>query len=396
MNRRHFLKQSTLASSFYFVPSFVKAFESISPLSLGYKRVVMIQLSGGNDGLNTIVPFNNDAYYRSRPTIAISKNDVLHATDELGFHNSLRPLKNMYDDGHLAVINNVGYPNPIRSHFRATDIWQTASDSNQYLQEGWIGRYLDHYGNVPYNALEIDDSLSLALKGKHSNGIAVKNPKIVYQTSQDPYLRNVLKHYQDDHLSEHNLGYLYKTMIAAESSAEHIFQKHQKGKSEQDYPKNEFSFQLKTTAKLINSGLETKIFYTSLGGFDTHAGQINSQSRLLKVYADGIGAFVNDLKAQGTFNDTLIMTFSEFGRRVQQNAANGTDHGTASNVFIMGNQLKKPGMYNDLASLDDLDANGDIKYTVDFRTIYATILSNWLEVDDERILNKSFQKLDFI
>lgn len=396
MNRRHFLKQSTLASSFYFVPSFVKAFESISPLSLGYKRVVMIQLSGGNDGLNTIVPFNNDAYYRSRPTIAISKKDVLHATDELGFHNSLLPLKKLYDDGHLAVINNVGYPNPIRSHFRATDIWQTASDSNEYLQEGWIGRYLDHYGNVPYSALEIDDSLSLALKGGGANGIAVKNPKILFQNSQDLYFKNVLKYYQDDHLSEHNLGYLYKTMIAAESSAKHIFQNHQKGKSEQDYPKNEFSFQLKTTAKLINSGLETKIFYTSLGGFDTHAGQINSQSRLLKVYADGIGAFINDLKAQGTFNDTLIMTFSEFGRRVQQNAANGTDHGTASNVFIMGNQLKKPGMYNNLASLDDLDANGDIKYTIDFRTIYATILSNWLEVNDELILNKSFPKLDFI
>ncbi len=396
MNRRHFLKQSTLASSFYFVPSFVKAFESISPLSVGYKRVVIIQLSGGNDGLNTIVPFNNDTYYRSRPTIAISKNDVLYATDELGFHNSLRPLKRMYDDGHLAVINNVGYPNPIRSHFRSTDIWQTASDSNEYLQDGWIGRYLDHYGNLPYNAVEIDDSLSLALKGGNSNGIAVKNPNILFQNSQDPYFKNVLKHYQDDHLSEHNLGYLYKTMIAAESSARHIFEHHQKGKSVQDYPKNEFSFQLQTTAKLINSGLETKMFYTSLGGFDTHAGQINSQARLLKVYADGIDAFINDLKAHGTFNDTLIMTFSEFGRRVQQNAANGTDHGTASNVFIMGNQLKKPGMYNDLASLNDLDANGDIKYSIDFRRIYATILSNWLEVDDERILNKSFPKLDFI
>jgi uncharacterized protein (DUF1501 family) len=396
MDRRHFLKQSTLASSLFFVPSFVKAFENISPLRLGYKRLVMIQLSGGNDGLNSIVPYNNDAYYRSRPKIAISKKDVLSATDELGFHNSLGPLKKLYDDGHLTVINNVGYPNPNRSHFRATDIWQTASDSNEYLQDGWIGRYLDHYGNVPYNAVEIDDSLSLALKGKNFNGIAVKNPKIVFQTSQAPYFKNVLKHYQDAHLSEHNLGYLYKTMIAAESSAKHIFQKHQKGKNKEDYPNNEFSFQLKTTAKLINSGLETKVFYASLGGFDTHSGQINRQNRLLKVYADGVDAFINDLKAQGTFDDTLIMTFSEFGRRVQQNAANGTDHGTAGNVFIMGNQLKKPGFYNNLASLVDLDDNGDLKYSVDFRAIYATILSNWLEVDDERVLNKSFPKLDFI
>lgn len=396
MDRRHFLKQSTLASSLFFVPSFVKAFENISPLHLGYKRLVIIQLSGGNDGLNSIVPFNNDIYYSSRPKIAISKKDVLHATNELGFHNSLAPLKQLYDDGHLTVINNVGYPNPIRSHFRATDIWQTASDSNEYLQDGWIGRYLDHYGKVPYNAVEIDDSLSLALKGKNYNGIAVKNPKIVFESSQDPYFKNVLKQYQDAHLSEHNLGYLYKTMITTESSAKHIFQNYQKGKSEQNYPSNEFSFQLKTAAKLINSGLETKVFYASLGGFDTHSGQINRQDRLLKVYADGVGAFIKDLKAQGTFDNTLIMTFSEFGRRVQQNAANGTDHGTAGNVFIMGNQLKTPGFYNDLASLVDLDDNGDLKYTIDFRAIYATIMSNWLEVDDERILNKSFSKLDFI
>nr|WP_321228940.1 DUF1501 domain-containing protein [uncultured Psychroserpens sp.] len=396
MDRRHFLKQSTLASSLIFVPSFVKAFENISPKSLGYKRLVMIQLSGGNDGLNTIVPFNNDEYYRSRPKIAISKNDVLKATGDLGFHSNLLPLKKLYDDGHLTVINNVGYPNPNRSHFRATDIWQTASDSNEYLQEGWIGRYLDHYGNEPYNAIETDDSLSLALKGKKLNGIATKNPEILFKTSQDPYFKNVLKHYQDEHLSEHNLGYLYKTMIAAESSAKYIYEKHKTAKSQQDYPNNEFSNQLKTTAKLINSGLETRIFYSSLGGFDTHAGQINSQGRLLKMYAEGVEAFVNDLKTQGTFNDTLIVTFSEFGRRVKQNAANGTDHGSASNVFIIGNQLKKQGFYNDLASLSDLDDNGDLKYDVDFRSIYATVLSNWLAVEDERVLNKSFAKLNFI
>ncbi|WP_040279711.1 DUF1501 domain-containing protein [Psychroserpens damuponensis] len=396
MNRRHFLKQSTLASSLVFVPSFVKAFENISPVNLGYKRLVMIQLSGGNDGLNTIIPFNNDAYYNSRPNIAISKNDVLKATHDLGFHANLLPLKKLYDDGQLTVINNVGYPNPNRSHFRATDIWQTASDSNQYLQEGWIGRFLDLYGNEPYNAIETDDSLSLALKGKRINGIATKNPEILFRTSQDPYFKNVLKHYQDEHLSEHNLGYLYKTMIAAESSAKHIFEKHNTVNSNQEYPSNEFSNQLKTTAKLINSGLETRVFYSSLGGFDTHAGQLNRQGRLLKIYAEGVSAFVNDLKSQGTFNDTLIVTFSEFGRRVKQNAANGTDHGSASNVFIIGNQLKKQGFYNDLASLSDLDDNGDLKYTVDFRSIYATILSQWLAVDDEQILNKSFTKLNFI
>ncbi|MFT5242453.1 MAG: hypothetical protein ACJA1H_000513 [Glaciecola sp.] len=396
MDRRNFLKQSTLASSLFFVPNVVKAFESMSALTLGYKRLVIIQLAGGNDGLNTVIPFNNDVYYRNRPTISISKNDIIEVTDELGFHSNLLPLKKLYDQGHLTIINNVGYPNPNRSHFRSTDIWQTASNSDQYLQTGWIGRYLDEYGNKPYNAIEIDDSLSLALKGKNINGIATTNPSVLFKTSQDPYFKNVLKHYQDEHLSEHNLGYLYKTMIAAESSAKYIFEKHQTSNSQQDYPNNEFGNQLKTTSELMNSGIETKVFYSSLGGFDTHANQINSQARLLKIYAEGVEAFVNDLKAQGTFNDTLILTFSEFGRRVKQNAANGTDHGSASNVFIIGNQLKTQGFYNDLASLSDLDDNGDLKYNIDFRSIYATVLSNWFGAEDERILNKSFVKLDFV
>lgn len=396
MNRRHFLKQSTLASSLFFVPNFIKAFENLPPNSLGYKRLVIIQLSGGNDGLNTIIPFNNDDYYRNRPKIAIPKADVLKVTDELGFHASLLPLKKIYDEGHLTIINNVGYPNPNRSHFRATDIWQTASDANQYLHTGWVGRYLDTYGNKPYNAIEIDDSLSLALKGHQMNGIATTNPNVLFRTSQDPYFKNVLKHYQDEHLSEHNLGYLYKTMIAAESSAKYIFEKHKTASNTNEYPNNEFGKQLKTTSKLINSGIETKVFYSSLGGFDTHVGQLNSQARLLKIYAEGIEAFVQDLKQQGTFDDTLIITFSEFGRRVKQNAANGTDHGAASNLFVIGNKLKTPGFYNDLASLSNLDANGDLKYTVDFRSIYATVLDKWLAVEDEMILNNSFPKLNLI
>jgi len=396
MERRQFLKQSTLASSLFFVPSFVKVFENLATTSLGYKRLVIIQLAGGNDGLNTIVPYNNDVYYRNRPTISIKKNEIIKVTDELGFNSNLLPLKKLYDQGHLTIINNVGYPNPNRSHFRSTDIWETASDSNQYLQTGWIGRYLDKYGNKPYNAIETDDSLSLALKGQNINGIATKNPQVLFRTSQDPYFKNVLEHYQDEHLNEHNLGYLYKTMIAAESSAKYIFEKHKLGLNKQEYPNNEFANQLKTTSRLINSGIETKVFYSSLGGFDTHAGQLNKQSRLLKIYAQGIDAFVSDLKQQGTFNDTLILTFSEFGRRVKQNAANGTDHGTANNVFIIGNQIKAPGFYNDLASLSNLDDNGDLKYTIDFRSIYATLLGTWLAVDESTILNQNFSRLNFI
>lgn len=396
MDRRKFLKQSSLASSLFFVPSFVKAFEEVASASLGYKRLVIIQLSGGNDGLNTVIPFRNDLYYKERPTLGIPKNDIIKLNDELGLHSSLTPLKRLYDNGNLTIINNVGYPNPVRSHFRSMDIWQTATDSDTFSQTGWLGRYLDNYGKQPYSAIEIDDSLSLVLKGENLNGIATQNPSTLYNLSRDPYFKSLNKHQNDAHLSEHNLGYLYKTMIAAQSSAKYIYETSKMVSAKKEYPNNKFGNQLKTTAQFINSGLQTKVFYSSLGGFDTHVNQLATQKRLLKVYAESMETFVEDLKANGTFKDTLILTFSEFGRRVKQNANVGTDHGTANNVFIIGEQLKKQGVYNNLPDLSNLDDNGDLKFEIDFRTIYATVLNKWLEVNDEKILNKSFKQLNFI
>ncbi len=395
MDRRKFIKNSALASSLFFVPSFVKAFESVAAQQLGYKRLVVIQLAGGNDGLNTIIPHNNDLYYNARPRLAITK-DIIKLNDDLGFHPSLAPLRSLFDNGEMSIINNVGYPNPIRSHFRSMDIWQTASGSEEYLQSGWLGRYLDTHGEKPYNAMEMDEQLSLAMKGEHFNGIATSDYKALYNTAKDPYFKNVLNHYNDSHLSEHNLGYLYQTMIEAKSSANYIYENTKVKRSEETYPQNKFAKQLKNVAQFINSGLETKVFYTALNGFDTHANQPNKQKRLLSQYAESVSAFVKDLKRNETFEDTLILTFSEFGRRVKQNAAVGTDHGAANNVFIMGKNLKKGGFYNNLASLSDLDDNGDIKFEIDFRTIYATILSQWLEADDTTILNHSFDRLNFI
>ncbi|MFT5215825.1 MAG: hypothetical protein ACI83H_000942 [Glaciecola sp.] len=396
MKRRNFIKQTSLASSLVFVPSFVNAFDGILQQNLGHKRLVIIQLEGGNDGLNTIVPYRNDLYFKNRPTLAIKKDKLIKATDEIGFHSSLKPLKNLYDKGYASILNNVGYPNPNRSHFRSMDIWQTASHANQSLTSGWIGRYLDTYGKEPYDAIEVDESLSLAMKGESISAIATNNAKRLFRTSQEPYFKSIIKHNSDVHLSEHNLGYLYKTLIAAESSAKHIYETSRTFSSRQTYPNTQFAKQLKTTAEFINSGLETKVYYTSLNGFDTHVNQANSQARLLSQYAEAVESFVNDLKQNGTFKDTLILTFSEFGRRVKQNAANGTDHGTANNVFIIGEHLKSQGFYNELASLNDLDANGDLKFEIDFRTIYATILNKWLKVDDEKILNDSFNQLSFI
>ena len=396
MKRRDFLKQSSLASSLFFVPNFVKAIEKVAKESLGYKKLVIIQLSGGNDGLNTIIPYTNDIYYKKRPGISVPKNELIKVTDELGFHQSLAPLKNLYDQGYLSIINNVGYPNPNRSHFRSTDIWQTASDASQYLDTGWLGRYIEQFGKMPYTGIELDDSLSLIMKGENMNGIATKNPRTLFSNTQTPYFKKVLNHQSDAHLSEHNLGYLYKTMIEAKSSAKYIYETSKTYKSSLEYPKNPFGKQLKTTSEFINSNLDSSVYYVSMGGFDTHANQENRQKKLLKTYSESMEVFINDLKQNDTFKDTLVITFSEFGRRLQQNAAGGTDHGAANNVFIIGENLKTKGFYNDAPNHLNLDPNGDLIHSVDFRSIYATVLDTWLQVDDEAILNKSFNKLNFI
>lgn len=396
MKRRDFLKQSTFASGIFFVPQFLKAFENLPYKPFSNKKVVIIQLKGGNDGLNTIVPFNNDIYYQQRNNIALKQTELLKISDEIGLHQSLQPLQNLYDKGFISIINNVGYPNPNLSHFRATDIWQTASDSNEYLQNGWVGRYLDFTKSAPFKAIEVDESLSLMLKGKTKNGLAITDPNLFYSSMREPFFNNVVSNYKEAHLNEHNLGYLYNTMIDAKSSAKHIYEKTKTKSSVAEYPKNIFGKQLKTIAEFINSGLETQVFYAGLSGFDTHANQTTTQARLLKIYAESMEVFVNDLQKNNTFDEVLILTFSEFGRRVKQNESKGTDHGTSNNVFVVAKNLKKQGLYNNLPNLGDLDKNGNLKYEIDFREIYATILDQWLAVDDVAILNKSFSKLHFI
>ena len=396
MKRRDFLTKSSLASSLLMVPNFMKAFEGLDPVSLGHKKLVLIQLSGGNDGLNTIIPYRNDLYYKHRPSISIPKNKLIDVNGELGFNENLGPLKSLYDKGYLSIINNVGYPNPNRSHFRSTDIWQTASSSSEFLDTGWMGRYIDQYGKNPHSGIEVDDSLSLIMKGETMNGIATRDAKKMFNNTKTPFFGKVLEKQTASHLSEHNLGYLYKTMVSAKSSAKYIYETSKTSKSTKIYPNNAFAKQLKTTAEFINSGLDTKVYYVSMGGFDTHAYQSNRQARLLKIYAQAMDIFVNDLETSDSFKDTLVVTFSEFGRRVQQNAAAGTDHGTASNLFIIGKNLRKPGFYNSSPDLSNLDGNGDLKYTVDFRSIYATLLDQWLDASHSKILGKSFKTLNFI
>ncbi|MBQ0733450.1 DUF1501 domain-containing protein [Aquimarina celericrescens] len=397
MERRDFLKQSVFASGIALIPSFIKGMEFLSPEQLsGYRNVIIIQLSGGNDGLNTIIPISNDIYHNSRPSIAKKEAQTLKITNDLAFNDHLKAIKELYDLGEVSIINNVGYPNPSRSHFRSTDIWQTASDTNEYLSTGWVGRYLDANCQHPYQAIEVDNSLSLAMKGNLMNGIAVPDPSQLHKTTREPFFKNLVANTQKEMLDEDNQGYLYKTMLETYSSASYIYETSKIYTTNTEYPRNPFAKNLKTIANFIISGLKTRVYYSSLGGFDSHVNQLNSQDRLLKMYSESIGALVKDLKKNNRFKDTLILTFSEFGRRVRQNGSRGTDHGAANNVMIIGGSLKNAGIYNELPNLNDLDDNGDIKYTIDFRNIYATILNNWLEINDQNILNTNFKKLGFI
>jgi len=398
-SRREFIKLTGLTSASLLLPRFLKAFQTNnnSFFPEGNKRLVVIQMSGGNDGLNTVVPYRNDDYYSMRPNIAIPKSDILSLTDELGLNPALKSFKDLYGQGFLSIINNVGYPNPDRSHFRSMDIWQTASDSDKYVSDGWIGRYLDAQCSdcKSYYAIEVDDTLSRAMKSELHKGMAVSNPNQLYADSQRKLFRDVSADYTPSANRDNPLDYLYKTQAETLSSADYIHSRFKTYQSTTDYPKGEFGRNLKTIAELIISGMETKVYYVSIGSFDTHTGQKGRQENLFGQLSDGLAAFVKDLKQNDCFKDTLVMTFSEFGRRVKENGSNGTDHGTANNMFLIGGSLAKPGIYNPPANLADLD-QGDLKYQIDFRSVYATVLNRWLKADDAKILGNKYDYLGMI
>src|SRR6478672_7651546 len=397
IKRRQFIQVGSLATASFFVPKFLKAFETGKAVPPGNKVVVILQLSGGNDGLNTVIPVRNDIYYRSRPKLGIDKTKAISITDEVGLHPELTAFADAFHDGSLGILNSVGYPNPDRSHFRSMDIWQTGSNSNEYLNSGWIGRYLDAQCSGcdrPTQALEVDDVLSLALKGAKMNGLAFKDPKRLFGTANEKFFKEVAKT-NNDHHDEKPVDYLYKTMAETVSSADYIYKQSKLHPSAASYPNTELGKNLKTIASLIFSDINTSIYYVSLGSFDTHVNQQAQQQRLFKEMNDAVGAFISDLKTANRFNDVLFFTFSEFGRRVSQNASGGTDHGTANNMFLLSGGLKQAGILNAIPDLDDLD-EGDLKYQVDFKNVYATVLSKWLGADDQKILGKRYDHLSFI
>jgi uncharacterized protein (DUF1501 family) len=242
--------------------------------------------------------------------------------------------------------------------------------------------------------LELDDTLSLALKGEHANGLAFKDPKRLFGTSNEKFFKDISGAHTDHH-DEQPVEYLYKTMAETLSSADYIFKQSRSHPSKAEYPNSNLGKDLKTIASLIYSDINTKVYYVSLGSFDTHINQENQQQRLFKEMNEAVGAYMKDLKANNRFDDVLFLTFSEFGRRVSQNASAGTDHGTANNMFLLGGGLQQKGLLNPMPDLADLD-EGDLKFKVDFKNVYATVLDKWLAADDQKILGKKFDKLKFV
>jgi uncharacterized protein (DUF1501 family) len=397
MKRRNFLQTTGLISAAAMLPGFLNKAAGSSLLNTGPfqgKKLIIIQLSGGNDGLNTVIPVRNDLYYKLRPTIGLKGKQTLQLDSETGLHASLPILKELYDQGELAILQEVGYPNPVRSHFRSMDIWHTGSDSDRYLNTGWLGRYLDSmcaqqtcHGE---RGIELDDSLSLALRGEKSFGLAMRSPDLFYAMASNPIPFDLSNRTQLN-----QLDFLYKVLADSRSSAAELYKQYSGFKSKQQYPNSALGRSLMNIAGLIGSGIEARVYYTSLTGFDSHGNQLVMQARRFGEFQEAFEPFIKDLKSIGQFDSSLIMVFSEFGRRVAQNANNGTDHGAGNCLFIAGGSLKKRGLLNGQPNLEKLH-EGDLKHQIDFRSVYATLLNKWLQADDRLILGKSFPLLDFI
>ncbi len=368
--------------------------------------LVLVQLAGGNDGLNSVVPFENDAYYNLRPNLAIPRQEVIDLNGELGLHPSLQNFLRLYDEGQLAIVQGVGYPNPNRSHFKSTDIWLTASDSNDIQNTGWLGRYFDLVCPPDEGtdetcvttgppAIQIGLTSSLALLGKNPKGITLRDPLAFY---------NLVSRQNDGHgsdptptpqtVAERELLFLRETAAAAFEYADDIKTATEKGANTVTYPDTSLASQLAIVARLIAGGLSTRVYIVSIKGFDTHANQKGTHDALLLQVADAIYTFQQDLKNLGLSDRVIGMCFSEFGRRVRENASGGTDHGTAAPMFLFGKPIQG-GLYGNHPSLTDLEY-GDLKFQYDFRQLYATVLDQWLGFDSAQVLGKSYATLPLV
>ncbi len=413
--RREFLGNCALTTLGLALPHFLvhtteaavrgTAWDAGSPDPLpGFKDdriLVVVQLGGGNDGLNTIIPYTDDSYLRARPNLAPGANSRISVDDSTAFNIGLRPLLSRFESNEFTVIEGVGYPNPNRSHFRSMEIWQTASDSNRYRREGWIGRYFDNCCEgtpEPSAGIFVGEELPQAFAGASGAGIAFETPKhfgYIPGGEFDSAGRFRAMNPTDAGTRNGSLDFLRAVTDNANISADKIHATTDRVRNAVAYPRTPFAESLATVAQMIAGGLGSRIYYVPLTGFDTHAGQAAAQSRLLEWFASGMSAFQRDLDQMGQADRVLTMAFSEFGRRVEENASAGTDHGTAGPLFLFGPQLKG-GWAGRRPDLTQLDVNGDLKFTTDFRSVYATILEDWLGADQGLVLPRPFKKMDLL
>lgn len=403
VTRRDFLRHSMgglgLLAFSGFAPSFLAqtAQAKVAAPEKDRRILVLLQLAGGNDGLNTCIPYADDAYYNLRPELGI--RDGRKLTDTLALHPSCDGLETLWKDGNLSILQNVGYPNPNRSHFRSTEIWETATDSDTYGHTGWLGRYFDNAcdgqgaaqgGPV---ALHLGDELpgQFLSEGTHSIFGMPAYGKGRKRNEQEMAL---LENLAQTPLPTSNGDYLSHVMmdtLVTERRVQNVFDQY---KPMTSYSGDALAQSLKKVAALIASGLETRVYFVSQGGYDTHANQAGNHARQLSQLSGALNAFQRDLAKHKLDDQVLTLVFSEFGRRPAQNASQGTDHGTAAPVFLLGSSLQQPvfGGPPDLVNLQ----NDDLRFETDFRSIYATVLADWFESDPTRVLSGNFARLPLL
>ncbi len=363
--------------------------------------LVIVQLAGGNDGLNTVIPYTDDRYYNLRPTLGL-KNNLLKLNDNLALHPACRPLHELYGEGKLSIVQNVGYPNPNRSHFRSTEIWETASDSDTFQREGWLGRYFDNECagspeaesvDADPSAIHVGDMIPQTYLSLESHSLFGMKPYGKFDRGQDPADLAYEKLLQADHI-EGNASYLQHTMmntLVTERRVEKIIGKY---KPQAAYPATKLAQSLKRVAALIHADMETRVYFVSQGGYDTHANQLNNHQRLLTELSTSMSAFQKDLTAHSKDDQVMTMTFSEFGRRPAENGSGGTDHGTSAPLFVMGSKVKG-GLLGQTPELVT-DATKDLTYSTDFRGVYSSVLDKWLEADSSKILGDKYEHVPFV
>ncbi len=348
---------------------------------LANRILVVLELAGGNDGLNTVVPHGNDEYYRARPTIAIAKKDVHKIDDDIGFHFRMSGFKSLWDEGKLALVQGCGYPNPNRSHFTSMEYWHTAvpNGADPY---GWVGRFADRaWPEAPANTLvNIAGRQSLAVQSERHAPIVFSDPERFARDgdpSQDEAYERLMNPKGKGASSE--VSFLRRIAKTADRSSQSVREAIRDYSTPVSYGLDfpTITADLKKVAALINANFPTRVYYVSFDGFDTHGNQINTQEKLLLYVADAVKGFMDDMKRQGRGPDVAMMIFTEFGRRVSENQSGGTDHGTATPMYIVGENVE-PGLYGEHPSLTDLDGNGDLVMTTDFRNVYATLIEEWM------------------